>query len=233
MTTHLLSLGAAVFLALVFFHMGSAYEALREGTRSRWLSMGGGLSVAYVFLHLLPELGVQRVEFFWSDFQYLLALLGLAFFYGLERACQLMHHKEKLIPEFVFHTASMAIYSGGIGYILHEYSRRGWVDLILLLIAIGPHFAVIAHSFQKQHHPQFNRPGRWALSLAIVAGWSLSIPVEPSGDSLTWLLAFLAGGITLNALKDELPRESKSHYGAFLSGIVIYSLLLLGSSRLV
>jgi hypothetical protein len=49
------SLAAACLLALVHL-LASRLRFLRVQPRSVWLSVGGGISVAYVFLHLLPEL---------------------------------------------------------------------------------------------------------------------------------------------------------------------------------
>lgn len=61
--------------------------------RSRWLSLAGGSAVAYVFVHLLPELahrgtaieesGNVLVQF--EQHVYLVALLGFTAFYGLEQ----------------------------------------------------------------------------------------------------------------------------------------------------
>jgi hypothetical protein len=87
------SLAAA---ALALAHLFSAKLRFLDGTpRSIWLSIGGGVSVAYVFVHLLPELaesqeviaeaigeGLAVLE----NHVYVVALLGLAAFYGLERA---------------------------------------------------------------------------------------------------------------------------------------------------
>ncbi|WP_128694057.1 hypothetical protein [Methanoculleus taiwanensis] len=63
--------------------------------RSRWLSFAGGVSVAYVFVRLLPEIGAGQEVVLRSLHAGLLvsienhisiiALLGLVVFYGLER----------------------------------------------------------------------------------------------------------------------------------------------------
>jgi len=82
---------AAVTLALV--HVLAGKLRFLEGIpRSRWLSLAGGISVAYVFARLLPELAeaqerlgesaggvLARLE----HHAYLLALAGLAIFYGV------------------------------------------------------------------------------------------------------------------------------------------------------
>jgi hypothetical protein len=61
------------------------------------LSFGSGVSVAYVFIHILPELDNYQETIcdsiadqfaFLEHHVYLLALLGLAIFYALERAAK-------------------------------------------------------------------------------------------------------------------------------------------------
>src|SRR6056297_874073 len=61
--------------------------------RSRWLSIAGGVSVAYVFVHLLPDIGDDAATLaeygdptaFAEHHGYLIALFGFATFYGLEQ----------------------------------------------------------------------------------------------------------------------------------------------------
>ncbi|HEX8617483.1 MAG TPA: hypothetical protein VF911_07850, partial [Thermoanaerobaculia bacterium] len=59
MTESIESLVAAVALAIVHMTAGGL-TFLGAIPRSRWLSGAGGVSVAYVFLHLLPELAERR-----------------------------------------------------------------------------------------------------------------------------------------------------------------------------
>ncbi|HYF03381.1 MAG TPA: hypothetical protein VEC36_08390 [Patescibacteria group bacterium] len=40
-------------------------------------------------------------------------------------------------------------------------------------------------------------------------------------------MAFIGGGVILNVLKEELPKERKSRYWTFLLGAGAYSILLL------
>lgn len=65
--------------------------------RSRWLSAAGGISVAYVFIHILPDLAEEQETLrevageslaFIEYHIYLISLVGLAVFYGLERAAK-------------------------------------------------------------------------------------------------------------------------------------------------
>jgi xanthine/uracil/vitamin C permease (AzgA family) len=59
-----------------------------------WISVAGGVSIAYIFLDIFPELSKAQEELEHSTYPllgylenhiYLLALVGLAIFYGLEK----------------------------------------------------------------------------------------------------------------------------------------------------
>ena len=80
-------------LALVHIFVGKL-RFLHGIRRSRWLSIAGGVSVAYVFVRILPELSEAQETIrraaggglaFLEHHVYLVALLGLGSFYGLER----------------------------------------------------------------------------------------------------------------------------------------------------
>ncbi len=57
--TPLLSLALVAALAAVHLFSGRM-RFLSASPRSRWLSAAGGVSVAYVFVHLLPDLAEEQ-----------------------------------------------------------------------------------------------------------------------------------------------------------------------------
>lgn len=63
--------------------------------------------------------------------------------------------------------------------------------------------------------------------MAIIAGATLGNSVEIKPAVLAILISFLAGGIILNVLKEELPDERESCFSVFLAGVVGYIGLLL------
>jgi hypothetical protein len=86
-----LTFGAAVIMVTV--HVARSWLVFLDRTpRSIWLSLAGGVSVAYVFVHLLPELArLQREHFAEHDIKavlYLFAVAGLVAYCGLEQLAQ-------------------------------------------------------------------------------------------------------------------------------------------------
>jgi hypothetical protein len=101
------------------------------------------------------------------------------------------------------------------------------LDLLLYVIAMALHFLVNDYSLWEDHKHAYSRVGRWILSAAVVCGWTIGTQTEIGEAFTAVLFAFLAGGIVLNILKEELPQERESRFWTFALGAMGYSGLLL------
>jgi len=239
---------AAVAIAFALIHiLGSRLKFLHVTPRSIWLSIAGGVSVAYVFVHLLPELAeyqeavgealgegggiLNRIE----SHSYLVALVGLAAFYGLDRmarrsACPEGEGGAERRPTrgvFWVHLLSFAVYNALIGYLLVHREETGLGGLAMYAFAMGVHFLVNDQGLREHHGHAYDREGRWLLALSPIAGWGLGIATTVSPLIVSALFAFLAGGVILNVLKEELPEDRDSRFWAFALGTGAYAALLL------
>lgn len=233
----------AVGLALVHLFAGRL-RFLESIPRNRWLSFGSGVSVAYVFVHILPDLseaqetiteGLSAELAFLEHHVYLLALLGLAIFYGLERAANVSRQRNQETGNgdvtstgvFWLHMASFAIYNALIGYLLLHREVPGVTSLLFYAIAMALHFLVNDFGLREHHKKMYDKLGRWILAAAIIVGWAIGSGTELSKAAIALLFSFLAGSIVLNILKEELPEERESRFWAFALGATAYAALLL------
>ncbi len=232
--------------ALMLVHLVAGKLRFLEGTpRSVWLSIAGGVSVAYVFVHLLPDLaeGQEAVTealgeglAFLDHHIYLLALVGLAIFYGLDRAA-LTSRRQRRAREgedrtnegvFWLHIASFGLYNALIGYVLRQRAEEGHHQVLALFtVAMGLHFVVNDVGLREHHKAAYAQLGRWVLVATLLLGWVVGLIGEVAEATLSVILAFLAGGVILNVLKEELPEERESRFWAFAVGAGAYAVLLL------
>lgn len=238
-----LALVAALVLAVL--HVFAGRLRFLDGVpRSWWLSVAGGISVAYVFVHLLPELNAAQEAVreaaggalaALESHVYLLALLGLAVFYGLERG-SLQSRRERRETEGVDEASpvlawlaigSYAVYNAIIGYLLVHREDNTSRALLLFAAAMGVHFLVNDHGLREHYADVYHHYGRWLCAAAVLFGWAVGAATEVSEAFLGLLLAFLAGGLILNVMKEELPAERESRFSAFLVGAAGYTLVLL------
>lgn len=211
--------------------------------RSRWLSFASGTSVAYVFVHLLPQLTLAQVSLErrlgvalqpLEHHAYLVASTGLAAFYGLERLARRARRERSREPAlratppavFWLHVGSFAVYNVLIGYLLagRESATHQYAAFVL---ALGLHFLVNDFGLREHHRERYHRMGRWLLAIAVAVGAVLGMWVRLSEAAVLAILAFVAGGIILNVLKEELPAERESRFGAFAVGLVGFAALLM------
>jgi hypothetical protein len=239
---------AALAAVLAVVHVFAArLQSLTVVPRSVWLSMAGGASVAYVFVHILPELhrrGVllervgSRVLGFLEHHVYLVALLGFAFFYGIEvfarQSRRSMDGDEvagaragTTAPVFWVHVGTFAAYNALVGYLLVHRERPGVRSLLFFAAAMAAHFLVNDVGLRDHHHDAYDHLGRWVLAAGVLAGWALGSATAVDELVVNTLFAFLAGSVVLNVIKEELPEERESRFWAFAVGAAGYSALLL------
>jgi hypothetical protein len=263
---------AATLLALV--HLFTPALRFLGGTpRSVWLSVAGGVSVAYVFVHLLPELaegqlhvsravdaaaerpavpeGVPMALGFAERHVYVIALAGLAVFYGLDKLAKRSRgqrpegtspgdddrphrHESDVDPEtatsagvFWIHMGSFGLYNVLIGYLLLHRETAETADLAFFAVAMALHFLVTDFGLNEDHRHRYRGVGRWLLVLALAAGVALGAGTALPRATVAVLIAFLAGGVILNVLKEEVPDERQSRFWAFTGGMAAYAALLL------
>lgn len=245
----------AVTVVLAAVHLTAPRVRTLPGVPRRAIgSFAGGLAVAYVFLHLLPEiaLGNEAVGNLLEDVVeptpllelviFAVALIGFAGLYGLERLAERTGSPRARAavgpspgdatepPRGVFrvHLASFALYNGLITYTMPLRFRTGVLFALLFAIAMALHFVLTDRTLAEHYPRRFRTGGRYVLAGALVVGWVLAGLFAPTSTVVVSLLtALLGGGVLLNVLKEELPTAAaRSSYGWFLTGLVLYAALL-------
>ncbi len=128
---------------------------------------------------------------------------------------------------FWLHVSSFALYNALIGYLLLHREEPGLWNLTLFAFAMGVHFVVNDFGLREDHKGAYDGYGRWVLAAAVFAGWVVGLVSEISEAALAVLFAFLAGGVVMNVLKEELPEERESRFWAFVLGAGLYAAVLL------
>lgn len=235
------SLLAALVLAALYVLGLRALPFERRFPR-RTLSVAAGVSLAYVFLDVLPELGVRHRAFvesagpllFSEQRIYLVALAGFVFLYGLDRMVlaaraggRLEKGREAASVIFWSHIGGFALYGWIIGDALVSRSARGWVPLLLYTVAMSFHLLVVASALAREHGGAYLRWGRWVLAASVVLGWLVAAFTPPSEAWGARLFAFVAGGVVMTSANEELPAEKGGRIGWFVLGTAVYAILLM------
>lgn len=241
------SLVAALVLVLVYALRGGAGEdgaTERLWSSRRFISAAAGVSVAYVFVDVLPELAEQNrtiVEsagegrlLFAEQRIYILALLSFVFLYGLDHLVLASRERRRDLLEtgerdgaYWLHVLGFAAYSALIGYLLVERAERGAVALAVYTAAMAIHFLIVNHSLAEEHGQAYRRGGHWLLAAGVIAGWLAGAVAPMSEVTFARMFAVLAGGVVITSLRAELPDEREGKFWPFCLGAIVFAVLLM------
>lgn len=204
-------------------------------------SFAGGLAVAYVFLHLLPEIaeGNEAIGELLEDtievtplFDlgiFVVALTGFTIFYGLDRLATIRRSRKRpdSAAAYWVHLGAFAFYNTLITYTMALRVETGYLFAILFAVAMGLHFVLTDRHLEEHYPRRFDSSGRVVLAGALLVGWFLSFVFAPTSTVVVAILtALLGGAVLLNVFREELPSDRGSSFPWFLAGMVLYSILL-------
>ncbi len=236
---------AAVFAAVFLFGSDTLIPRSFRRHQRKVLSFGAGVTIAYVFVHLLPELeaaravlvrtGEDRLLPFPALRVYLAALIGFMLFYGLqhlvtwtrippgpEAAGGQEDRRGRLIR-----AAGFLAYVWLAGYLAVRSLEEGTTRTALYAAALGLHFLSLDYSLGREYGPWYKRSARYAFFVAPLAGWATGLAAGLSRPLTAALVGFISGGIIMNAIVSELPKEKEGRLWYFFFGGAFYTALLI------
>jgi hypothetical protein len=242
----LVTLSVALVFAAIFLFGGRAACQPGQKGRRRFLSFAGGLSVAYTFVHVLPALGaIQDMQTghptgfyrFSPEYSvYLWSMAGFLVFYGLEtlaygpiqgRENRAGHHGTGTSSWRPWvHIGGFALYAWLLTYCMVWTGKGQWA-LGLFAVAMGMHLFPVACHLRSHYQALYDRRGAFLLALACLGGWASALTLNIPRPIVFNLVAIVAGGVIVNAAIAELPKEKEGRFWSFVSGALIYTVLLL------
>ena len=205
----------------------------------RWASFGGGAGIAYVFVHLLPELAshgqalseAPGMETFaptpiTEALLFLIALAGIMVTYSLDVLAT--HERQAGRVAGSLHTLNFAAISYLYAYSLPSLISTGLAYGVLFTIAISAHVLLADRTMAARHPTIFRTRTRWLGTAALVLGLLHAALLHPVADlHLAIATAFLGGGLLMAVFREELPAVNRTRLGWLVAGTVSMTSLLL------
>lgn len=238
------TLVATIAFAAVFL-FGHHLQAHRRRWRRAGVSAGAGAAVAYLFVHLLPAMeeaskgfvrtSVMRRPWSAESHVYLAALVGFILFYGLEHLVSWSHRTAppgETVSEggnavFLLHTGGFAVYAAMVSYLMVREADTTEASILLFATAMGLHFLSLNHSLLHRHGDRYVRSGRYVLAAAVLAGWGSGTMIGIPTSVVCVLIGLVSGGVIMNSMIAELPREGEGKFLPFVSGAGAYAAIVL------
>jgi hypothetical protein len=224
------------FFSVVVFSLVHVYaEKIRTHgllSQGRFLSLGGGVALAYVFLDLLPKLGKSNavVEKLLSGFfpyferhVFVAALLGFLLFFLIDRVPSGWLKKEKIVISL----CSYSLFNFFVGYAVVNKDNPEVQPLILFTIAMALHYFTNDYTLCESHGVEYRKIGRWVLIGSLFVGWLSGLTIQLSETAVALISAFIGGGVIMNVTRHELPRGKQNSVVTFVLSSAVYSAVLL------
>lgn len=225
---------AVAVLCLVHIFAGWVSFA-KNVWHSRFLSMSAGVSVAYVFIELMPKLGISEttLQAISTDIiplkerhVYLVSFFGFLFFYAAHRISSTGSFVQSDLA-FFLNMVSYVLLNFLVGYEIVDIHDPFIKPLYLFTFALALHYFITDHSLRLKHPFIYHDIGRYILCIALFAGFIAGILTEIPQNYIIYGVAFVAGGMILNVLSFELPNEEKeTGFLSFAIGGIFYSIIL-------
>lgn len=230
---------STIALASIFV-IGSWLLLPKTGSWRGLVSASAGASVAYVWIHVIPELNERQQAFTQAAGTHLPApqlrvyvcgLIGFIGFYGFEHMRRL--HSDSVAPGQPTHPRIYRLYLVGfslyvalVGYLMIETAERGLLSLVLYWVAMALHFLAVNHSFEESGEDYYKERGRWLLASAVLIGGFVGMFTQLNIRLVATLLGLLSGGVIVNSVLMELPRGREGKFVPFFSGAAAFAVLL-------
>ncbi len=234
--------GASTLFLMIFHYLSPWLNNNLPEHGQALASFAGGTAIAYVFLHMLPNLveynrpiGNLLLQNKWLNpftelMIYIVALIGFLIYYGFdslaERYSNTPDHNNILV--YGLHLGMFCLYNFLITYTMSLRARSSLTATTLFTFAMALHFILTDRKFCRLYPIKFYRLGRFILMSALLFGWLVSVIFDPVNVLVTaFMVAFLAGSVLLNVFREELPATKGTCYGWFILGTLIIMLILL------
>ena len=239
----LLSLIGLLILASVHFLCGKN-NWWRFFEVHGWVSFSAGASVAYVFIHVFPDISILQQQFtgipshhhngqFFNQPLYLTALAGLCLPYILDTLELSYTERDKKIHVkihqsiFGIRKVLYTLYNMMLAYMIVTRQGEGMLNMKIIVLVLSMHFIVLNANFKEVYHELFKTYVRWFAILGLVLGGVLGKTIHLPEFILAYVFALIGGIITYTALKQELPKTSHRAPFHFIAGVVCFALLIL------
>lgn len=227
--TILLTVFVALGFVAIHFWSHHLYQFIDKSEQIA-SSFSGGMAIAYVFIHLLPEL--ESSEKVLGSSLHFIVLIGFLLFYSMQSLVWKSNINQKNQHFWLFYIEILfyCLYNGLLVYSLPEQFQQMFLFAVLYLISIGFHLLNNNYTLSKKYPHKFKFWGRYYLIASVVSGFLIYLLANPTKEFISdCIIAMLAGSIMFNVFYEELPSPKTSSVHWFAIGVMAYVILLTGS----
>ena len=190
------------------------------------ISFAAGVAIAYILLHLFPEVSVLSLSE--GRFLFLYALIGFTLTHLMERFLHISHHVPKFLQDNNrVHLIFFFLYNFIIGILLTKIAAQGKAQALLFFI---PFLLYVSVEILPQQFHLKTLVGKVFYAFAPLLGAAIAtifIPVALfAAEIFAELLTMATGMLLYIVIRQTLPSNRDSSPFAFVLGVVLYAAVI-------
>jgi hypothetical protein len=207
----------------IFHYFSDALCSICKKFNNHLMSLSAGISLTYIFLHLLPQFtyGITQI----SNFLFLSILIGFVIFHIVEKYIYQHSPEDKLLRELAIEDSITSfIYHFVIGIILVSFVNQGLFEGILFFIPVLFYTAVSTLPVDMTKVKSI----KLILSISTLLGVIFSAFIYPSMNQIIYfsLLGFIIGALLFTVTRHSIPKKRQGKPLYFILGVIFYSILI-------
>jgi zinc transporter ZupT len=223
-TATYLAIAAATLIGIIHF-FGSRISPKESRARYRVISFAAGVSIAYLFLDLLPKTYEAATHL--RQWVFVFLLIGFSIVHLSEKWIYQHHDGARLDTELnTVDSVAFFAYNFVVGIALLEKMRENLLEGALFLIPIALHAMLSMASMSNIH-----RSGRERLAVKIVLSGSalygvlfgIVVTIPRVVDNI--LISLIAGVLLYIIVREFLPEKEKGQPAFFIAGLAVFVVL--------
>jgi uncharacterized membrane protein len=215
-----------IIIGLTQFFNERILSSLRK-VRIDLISFAAGLSSAYLFLLLLPE--VYQGSLILKEYTYLILFIGFISIHISEKYIYKHVNKKKIKDEVrAVHHTTFFFYHFIIGIILVTFFKQSFREGLLFFIPVWFHTTISSAALTELHKKIKEKSiTKVALSLSAILGMIIALLTMIPTAVYYALLALITGSLTYIIVKDLTPKGEEGNLNMFIFGVISYSLIII------
>lgn len=213
-----------IYIGIVLVTLLSLADYVSEGRfknsriKEKIVSLGAGISITYIFLHLFPTLYLGTQEL--SRFLFIFVLLGFTIYHLVEKYIYQHAPRDKIVHEIeTEHSIALFSYHFIIGIVLISMIKVNIMDGTLFFFPILFHIIIDALPHSRGYQ---RKSVKLFFSSAALLGAFLAIIIPIPEVIKLVLVGIVAGLLLFLETREIIPVKRKGKPFYFLAGMVVY-----------
>jgi len=226
MDYRIVALGLTFALGVIDFLSEGHFMRTKGVFKQRLVSFAAGISVAYLFLHLFPQLysSIIGADQSYQQLTFFLMMAGFISYHIIEKWIYQHARRDEIVKEVeIEHSLTLFFYHFIIGFVFVSLLHDGLENGLLYFIPLSLH--IIINALPHSHRFRGNGVRLFFTSAPLLGAVVGSFFILPTLVQTT-LLGLIAGILLFIEAREIVPKRRGESIAFFMVGVALFTVVI-------